>query len=95
VSCLGVFEEDVLTQAPLSKSKLSPLNEILQTVPHLSHDEMLELIAYLAQQARQTERSQEIYYWRDIAGIAPDLMKGQDAQEWISQVRQEWDRDQP
>jgi hypothetical protein len=56
---------------------------------------MLELIAYLAQHARQKEGTQETYYWRDIAGIAPDLMKGQDAQEWISQVRQEWKREQP
>jgi hypothetical protein len=84
-----------MLKTPSSKSKSSPLNEILQTIPRLSHDEMLELIAYLAQQARQKEGAQEIYYWRDIAGIAPDLMKGQDAQEWISQVRQEWDRDQP
>jgi hypothetical protein len=78
-----------------SQSKSSPLNDILQTVPRLSHDEILELIAYLAQQARQKEGQQETYYWCDIAGIAPDLMKGQDAQEWISQVRQEWKRDQP
>jgi hypothetical protein len=45
-----------------SKSKLSPLNEILQTVPRLSHSELLELIAYLAQQARQTDVTQETYY---------------------------------
>lgn len=80
---------------PISESKSSPLNEILQTVPRLSHDEMLELIAYLAQQVRQKEEAQEIYYWRDIAGIDPDLMGGQNAQEWINQVRQEWECDQP
>jgi hypothetical protein len=75
--------------------RLSPLNEILQAVPRLSRAELLELIAYLAQLARQTDVTQETYYWRDIAGIAPDLMKGQDAQEWVNKVRQEWDRDRP
>jgi hypothetical protein len=84
-----------MIETPSAKSKLSPLNEILQTVPRLSHSELLELIAYLAQQARQTDVNQEPYYWRDIAGIAPDLMKGQDAQEWVNKVRQEWDRDRP
>ena len=83
-----------MLQTPLTKSKSSPLNEILQSIPRLTHAEILELIAYLAQQAKQTDTSQETYYWGDIGGIAPDLLEGQDAQEWVSQVRQDWDRDQ-
>lgn len=77
-----------------SKSKSSPLDEILQTVPRLSHTEVLDLIAYLAQQAKHMDAPQETYYWRDLAGIAPDLLKGQDAQSWVNEMRQEWDRDQ-
>ena len=78
-----------MIQTPRSKS--SPLNEILQTVPRLSHTELLELIAYLTQQAQERAISQETYYWRDIAGIAPNLLGGQDAQEWVSKVRREWE----
>jgi len=81
---------------PISASppKSSPLNGILQTVPQLSHAELLELIAHLAQQAQQTAVLQTTYYWCDIAGIAPDMLAGEDAQEWVNQTRQEWDRGQ-
>ena len=78
---------------PISETKQpSPLQRILQTVPQLSQAEMLELIAYLAQKAQQTATSQPTYYWQDIAGIAPNLLEGQDAQAWVNQVRQEWHR---
>jgi hypothetical protein len=83
-----------MLKTPSSQSKSSPLNDILQTVPRLTHTELLELIAYLTQQAQQTGDSEKPYYWREIAGIAPGLLGGQDAQEWVNQVRQEWNRDQ-
>lgn len=76
-----------MLQTPSTKSKSSPLDEILQTIPRLSHSEVLDLIAYLAQQAKQMDSPQETYYWRDLAGIAPDLLKGQDAQEWVNEGR--------
>lgn len=78
-----------------SQSKSSPLSGILRTVPQLSHAELLELITYLAQQAQQTGVPQKSYYWRDIAGIAPDLLVGQDPQDWVNQTRREWDRGNP
>ena len=28
---------------------------------------------------------------QDFRGIAPNLLKGQDAQEWVSQMRGEWE----
>jgi hypothetical protein len=80
---------------PVAQTKSSPLDKILQAVPQLSQSEKLELIAYLAQQAQQTAVPAPTYYWRDIAGIAPNLLAGQDAQEWVNQTRQEWDREQP
>lgn len=30
--------------------------------------------------------------WRDIGGLAPDLLAGEDAQEWVSRTRAESDR---
>jgi hypothetical protein len=88
-------EEVMMLRTPTTQNDDAPLAKILQTVPQLSHSEILELIAYLAEQARQTAAPSTIYYWRDIAGIAPNLLEGQDAQEWVNGVRQEWERDQP
>ncbi|MCZ7670343.1 MAG: hypothetical protein M5U34_25895 [Chloroflexi bacterium] len=85
----------MMLQTPSSSPKSEPLAIILQTVPRLSHAELLELIAYLAQQAQQTAVRQTTYSWHDIAGIAPNLLAGQDAQEWVNQTRQEWDRVHP
>ncbi len=74
------------------------LNQIIKIVPQLSQKELLELIAYLAQQAQETAVAEPTprYQWRDIAGAAPGLLAGQDAQEWVNQVRtDEWDRHVP
>lgn len=68
----------------------SPLAEVLHIIPRLTQSEKLELIAHLALQTAVTSPA---YYWREIAGIAPDLLRGQDAQEWINQIRQEWERE--
>lgn len=73
------------------------LQTIMDEASSLSQTEMLELIAYLAQRAQHTavlkEPSPE-YSWQDIAGIAPDLLEGMDAQEWVNKIRKEgWDRD--
>ncbi len=33
---------------------------------------------------------QESKSWRDLAGIAPNLLNGEDAQEWVNRERNEW-----
>ncbi|MBM4031117.1 MAG: hypothetical protein FJ291_04950 [Planctomycetes bacterium] len=35
--------------------------------------------------------SGERYDWMEMEGIAPDLMGGEDAQDWVSRTRQESD----
>ena len=84
----------------LQTIKLQPYSpafrQIKQVVPQLSQTELLELITYLAQQAQETAVSEPkpVYKWRDIAGAAPNLLEGQDAQTWVNQVRaEEWGRD--
>jgi hypothetical protein len=81
----------------LQVPKQSRLDIIKNEIPALSQAEMLELIAYLAQYAQKTTVLKETapeYKWQDIAGIAPDLLEGTDAQEWVSKIRsEEWDRD--
>ncbi|MCP4421580.1 MAG: hypothetical protein GY805_33630 [Chloroflexi bacterium] len=72
------------------------LQAILAEIPALSHNETLELIAYLAQYAQRTASPKQAskYSWRDIAGIAPNLLEGQDAQDWVNKIRtEEWERD--
>lgn len=85
-------------QAVEPHNRSSSLNQIIKIVPQLSQPELLELIAYLARQAQETAVSEPAprYQWHDLAGVAPDLLAGQDAQEWINQVRtDEWDRNVP
>lgn len=85
-------------QAVDPQDRSSSLNQIMKIVPQLSPPEMLELIAYLAQHARETAVAEPSpsYQWHDLAGVAPDLLAGQDAQDWVNQVRaDEWDRHVP
>lgn len=62
------------------------LQDLMKQVDELSTDEQLRLLVYVAERARQgVERPK----WSDICGIAPDLLDGQDAQEWVSRSRRE------
>jgi hypothetical protein len=69
---------------------------VLREAARLSQTERLQLIVYLTQQAHQ-EDSQSApiaMTWQQLAGIAPNLLGGQDAQEWVSGLRAtEWERD--
>jgi hypothetical protein len=58
-----------------------PVKDRLELVERIAHD-LLTTIAPLG----------ERYSWLDIAGIAPDLLGGEDAQEWVSRSRREADR---
>ena len=52
--------------------------------PNLSDDE--KLVQYIQNYADQeSERS-----LKDFKGIAPNLIDGQDAQDWLNQQRNEW-----
>ena len=52
--------------------------------PNLSDDE--RLVQYIQNYADQeSERS-----LKDFKGIAPNLIDGQDAQDWVNQQRNEW-----
>jgi hypothetical protein len=68
------------------------LMEIMQRAERLSPDEQLRLIAHLATTARQAysapPRRRD---WREIEGIAPYPLLGEDAQAWVSRTRREGD----
>jgi len=66
------------------------LQELMQRTDTLQADEKLLLIAYLATSARsQSGTLTPRRAWEEIAGAAPHPLLGMDAQQWITQSRQE------
>lgn len=65
-----------------------------EKIRHLSHAQALEIMAILAQQLQKTAPISQSTSLLDFAGIAPNLLEGQDAQTWVTEIRgKEWERD--
>lgn len=69
----------------------SALQNLMRQADSLSPDEQLRLAEYLLSRARTT-RARPTRRWQDLCGIAPNLLGGEDAQEWVSHGRRESDR---
>lgn len=67
------------------------LSHILHQAEELSPDEQLDLIAYLAQRAREGYQTRRQRRWSDIRGIASYPLVGEDAQDWVTRTRRESD----
>jgi hypothetical protein len=68
------------------------LMRVRQEAAHLSTEEQLQLIAYLAEQVRNKQSpSPARRKWREIRGKAPFPLLEEDAQAWVSRTRQESD----
>ncbi|MEP7198757.1 MAG: hypothetical protein ABI874_02960 [Chloroflexota bacterium] len=68
------------------------LEQLVKQTETLTTDELLHLIASLADRARQrTPTAPRRRKWREICGIAPYPLVGEDAQRWVSRTRQEAD----
>jgi hypothetical protein len=59
-----------------------PVGERLRLVEKIAHDLSLE---------PAPKEGEKRYSWLAIAGIAPNLLAGEDAQEWVSRTRREGD----
>jgi hypothetical protein len=73
---------------------MSPLlQEILNQVKQLPVGDRQELIRQLSEEIHDhtTAPPQPKRSWRELRGIAPNLLNGQDAQEWVNELRSEWD----
>ncbi len=73
---------------------MSPLlQQVLQEIEQLTPEEQLEVISHAAEQLKRRTalQTQSKRSWRELRGIAPNLLGGQDAQEWVNQLRREWD----
>lgn len=72
---------------------MSPLLEaILKQVEQLSNDERLELIQQVAEQMKSCPpEPKRKHKTSEFRGIAPNLLEGRDAQDWVNELRSEWD----
>lgn len=67
--------------------------ELIRRADALTADEQLRLAAYLVDRARQAYAARGSgNKWRDLCGIAPHPLTGEDAQAWVSRTRQEADK---
>jgi hypothetical protein len=64
------------------------LRNLMRQSNSLTNEEKMDLLLYLAQGIKhgQQKKSRK---WSEICGIAPNLMQGEDAQEWVSRTRRE------
>lgn len=64
------------------------LNEVKELAKQLTPDEQLQLIAYLTQKLQRCEiKRKPSRNLMEFAGIAPNLMGGMDAQEYVTRIR--------
>ena len=71
----------------------SPLQKVLQDIDQLTLEEQFEVLNHTAEQLKRQAVTQNKpkRSWRELRGIAPNALDGQDAQEWVNQLRGEWD----
>jgi len=69
------------------------LEMLMRQARTLTVDEQLRLAAYLVEQARKGYVPTRGRKWREIRGIAPYPLVGEDAQEWVSRTRREGDEE--
>ncbi|MEA5517363.1 hypothetical protein [Limnoraphis robusta] len=68
------------------------LQQLKQQADTLTLEEKLELIAYLAEKARQAQPTNKPRQkWSEIRGLAAAPALNEDAQTWVSRTRQEAD----
>lgn len=64
------------------------LNDLMKQADALTPDEQLSLIAYLTQRLQRCEiKRKPSRNLMEFAGIAPNLMGGIDAQEYVRRIR--------
>jgi hypothetical protein len=65
--------------------------ELVKGLPAVERLRLVEKIVHDLSAEAPGGESGERYDWMAIEGIAPDLLDGEDAQEWVSRTRQESD----
>ncbi len=69
---------------------MTQMQDLMRQIDELSADDLLSLLSYIAQRARvQALKETNRPKWSDICGMSPNLLGGEDAQEWVNRHRQE------
>ena len=73
---------------------MSPqLQQVLAEIDRLSSTEQIQVIEHITVNLKEvvpTTQLSKSKSWRDLAGIAPNLLSGEDAQAWVNRERNEW-----
>jgi hypothetical protein len=73
---------------------MSPqLQQVLIEIDRLSSAEQIQVIEHINAknpEVGSTTSLKKSKSWRDLAGITPNLLDGEDAQEWVNRERNEW-----
>ena len=73
----------------MSPSLQQLINELDQLAPEEQWQVIGHLMSQLQQRAVVTAKPRKS--WQEVEGVAPDLLKGVDAQEYVNSLRDEWD----
>jgi hypothetical protein len=73
---------------------MSPqLQQVLTEIDRLSSTEQIQVIEHITVNLKEvviTTPPRKSKSWRDLAGIVPNLLNGEDAQAWVNRERNEW-----
>ncbi|MEY3334910.1 MAG: hypothetical protein RLZZ176_3215 [Cyanobacteriota bacterium] len=72
------------------------IERVLSEIDQLTLVEQMRVLEHLVKQIKQSVEAVTVtpkpkYKVTDFYGIAPDLLEGIDAQEWVNQLRNEWE----
>ncbi len=69
---------------------MSPLlAQVLREIEQLNPDEQLEVISHATEQLKRQTVKPKKHKLSEFRGIAPNLLEGRDAQDWVNEVRGE------
>lgn len=72
------------------------IESVISEIEQLSLIEKMGILEYLVKEIKQSVEAVAVtpkpkYKVTDFHGIAPNLLAGKDAQEWVNQMRDEWE----
>jgi len=71
---------------------MSPLlQQVLQEIDRLTTEEQLEVISHTTEQLKRQTVKPKKRKLSEFRGIAPNLLEGRDAQDWVNELRGEWE----
>ena len=68
-------------------------NQVLNQVQHLPPDDQLQLLEDLMNIVRQqiTASEEPLHSFLELEGLGQEIWEGIDAQQYVNQLREEWD----